>query len=104
MRARKATNRGVEGTLKRYSRGSDKGCSGGSVREGVGVSKGDRDDLRRARVEVLSIEERRVRLSERVMRGDAEALEEDRRLEQRLRELANWLMSVEQQDEGFGAS
>ena len=30
------------------------------------------------------------------MRGQAEALEEDQRLEARLRELAHWLMSVEQ--------
>ena len=44
----------------------------------------------------MSIEERRLQLSERVMRGEAEALEEDQRLEARLRELAHWLMSVEQ--------
>jgi hypothetical protein len=61
--------------------------------------------VRRAREEVLAIEERRLQLSERVMLGDAEALEEDRRLETRLRELAHWLMSVEQQDEeGSGSS
>ena len=69
------------------------------------MSTGDRDDVRRAREEVLAIEERRLQLSERVMLGDAEALEEDRRLETRLRELAHWLMSVEQQDEeGSGSS
>ena len=62
------------------------------------------EEVRRAREEVVSIEEARLRLSERVMRGDSEALEEDRRLEARLRELANWLMGVvEQQDKEAGA-
>ena len=60
------------------------------------MSTGDRDDVCKAREELMSIEERRLRLSERVMRGRAEALEEDQRLEARLRELAHWLMSVEQ--------
>ena len=68
------------------------------------MSTGDRDDVRRAREEVLSIEERRLQLSERVILGDAQALEEDRRLEVRLRELPAWLMSVRQQSEGPGAS
>jgi len=68
------------------------------------VSTGDRDDVRRAREEVLSIEQRRLQLSERVMLGDAQALEEDRSLEERLRELAAWLMRVQQQSEGPGAS
>ena len=68
------------------------------------MSTGDRDDVRRAREELLAIEERRLQLSERVMLGDAEALEEDRRLEDRLRELADWLMRVKQQSEGPGAS
>jgi len=68
------------------------------------VSTGDRDDVRRAQEELLSIEERRLQLSERVMRGDAQALEEDRRLEVRLRELAAWLMHVQQQSKGPGAS
>ena len=68
------------------------------------MSTGDRDDVRRAREELLAIEERRLQLSERVMLGDAQALEEDRRLEERLRELAAWLMRVQQQSEGPGAS
>jgi hypothetical protein len=68
------------------------------------VSTGERDDVRRAREEVLAIEQRRMQLSERVMLGDAQALEEDRRLEERLRELAAWLMRVQQQSEGPGAS
>ena len=67
------------------------------------MSTENRDDVRRAREEVLAIEERRLQLSERVMLGDAEALEEDRRLEERLRELAAWLMRVRQQGEGPGA-
>ena len=60
------------------------------------MSTEDRDDVRRAREEVLSIEQRRLQLSERVMRGDAQALEEDRHLEVRLRDLAAWLMRVRQ--------
>ena len=67
------------------------------------MSTEDRDDVRRAREEVLSIEERRLQLSERVMLGDAQALEEDRNLEVRLRELAAWLMRVRQQSQGPGA-
>jgi hypothetical protein len=38
--------------------------------------------------EVESLEARRLRLSEAVMKGDEKALEEDRRLELRIRELA----------------
>jgi hypothetical protein len=60
--------------------------------------------VRWAREELLAIEERRLQLSERVMLGDDEALEEDRRLEERLRKLADWLMRVQQQREGPGAS
>ena len=55
--------------------------------------------MRRAREELMRIEERRLRLSERVMRGEPEALTEDRRLEARLRELAHWLMRVEREEE-----
>ena len=64
-----------------------------------GVSTGDREDVRRAREKLMRIEERRLGLSERVMRGEPEALKEDRRLEARLRELAHWLMRVERQEE-----
>ena len=63
------------------------------------VSTGDREDVRRAREKLMRIEERRLGLSERVMRGEPEALTEDRRLEARLRELAHWLMRVERQEE-----
>jgi hypothetical protein len=63
------------------------------------VSTGDREDVRRAREELMRIEERRLGLSKRVMRGEPEALKEDRRLEARLRELAHWLMRVERQEE-----
>jgi len=52
----------------------------------------------------LAIEQRRLQLSERVMLGDAQALEEDRHLEVRLRDLAAWLIRVQQQSEGPGAS
>ena len=64
-----------------------------------GVSTGDREDVRRAREKLLRIEERRLGLSERVMRGEPEALKEDRHLEARLRELAHWLMRVEREEE-----
>ena len=63
------------------------------------MSTGDREDVRRAREELMRIEERRLGLSERVMRGEPEALREDRRLEARLRELAHWLMRVEREEE-----
>jgi hypothetical protein len=47
------------------------------------------DEARRARGEEASrLEARRLRLSEDVMKGDEKALEEDRRLEKRIRELA----------------
>ncbi len=63
------------------------------------MSSGDRDDVRRAREELMSLEERRLGLSERVMRGERAALEEDRRLERRLRDLARWLMRVDHEQE-----
>ena len=47
------------------------------------------DEVRRARGEEASrLEARRLRLSEDVMKGDEKALEEDRRLEKRIRQLA----------------
>jgi hypothetical protein len=46
------------------------------------------DEARRVREEVESLEARRLRLSEAVMKGDEKAFEEDRRLELRIRELA----------------
>lgn len=66
---------------------------------GGGVSTGDREDVRRVREELMSIEERRLGLSEKVMRGEREALKADRRLEARLRELAHWLMRVEREED-----
>jgi hypothetical protein len=47
------------------------------------------DEARRARgEEATRLEARRLRLSEDVMKGDEKALEEDLRLEKRIRELA----------------
>ena len=43
------------------------------------------------REEVMELEAARLRLSGKVMKGDEEAFEEDRRLERRIRELANHL-------------
>jgi hypothetical protein len=57
------------------------------------------EDVFRAREEVLKLESARLRLSEKVMKGDAEALEDDRRLERRIRELANqWTLGQEEED------
>lgn len=70
-----------------------------ALEAGGRVSTGDREDVRRAREKLMRIEERRLGLSERVMRGEPEALKEDRRLEARLRELAHWLMRVEREEE-----
>ncbi len=55
------------------------------------------DEVRRVRQEIEKLEAARLRLSEDVMRGKPEALEEDRRHEGRIRELAHWLMSVERE-------
>jgi predicted nucleic acid-binding Zn-ribbon protein len=57
------------------------------------------DEARRVREEVERIEARRLHLSESVMKGDEKALEEDRRLELRIRELARRRMGGNQ-DEG----
>jgi hypothetical protein len=46
------------------------------------------EEARRVREEVVRLEARRLRLSEAVMKGDEKALEEDSRLEQRIRMLA----------------
>lgn len=60
---------------------------------------------RRMREELEELEAARLRLSEDVMKGSAEALEEDRRLELRIRELARRPMGVEGEDgRGRGAS
>ncbi len=58
------------------------------------------EDVGRAREELMELEAARLRLSEEVMKGNTEALEEDRRLEQRIRELANQLASPGQEEEG----
>ncbi len=58
------------------------------------------EDVRRAREELMELEAARLRLSEEVMKGNSEALEEDRRLEQRIRELGNQLASPGQEEEG----
>ncbi|CAA9450706.1 MAG: hypothetical protein AVDCRST_MAG58-915 [uncultured Rubrobacteraceae bacterium] len=59
------------------------------------------DEARRVREEAERIEARRLHLSEAVMKGDEKALEEDRRLELRIRELARLPMEGNQ-DEGRG--
>jgi hypothetical protein len=64
-----------------------------------------KDASRRMREELEELEAARLRLSEDVMKGSAEALEEDRRLELRIRELARRPMGVEGEDgRGGGAS
>lgn len=64
-----------------------------------------KDASRRMREELEELEAARLRLSEDVMKGSAWALEEDRRLELRIRELARRPMGVEGEDgRGGGAS
>jgi hypothetical protein len=58
----------------------------------------ERDDIRRAREELVELEEARLRISSEVMRGNPEALAEDRRLENRIEELARWLVRVKRKD------
>ena len=53
------------------------------------------DAARRMREELEELEAARLRLSEAVMKGDEKALEEDERLELRIRELARRPMGVE---------
>ncbi len=63
------------------------------------------DAARRMREELEELEAARLRLSEAVMKGDEKALEEDERLELRIRELARRPMGVEGEDgRGGGAS
>ena len=56
------------------------------------------DEARRVREEAERIEPRRLHLSGAVMKGDEKALEEDRRLELRIRELARLPMGGAQDD------
>lgn len=65
------------------------------------------DAARRMLEELEELEAARLRLSEAVMKGDEKALEEDERLELRIRELAhrlteNHLKSVEGEEERGG--
>jgi hypothetical protein len=52
------------------------------------------------RQEILRLEERRLRMAPEVMGGDPEALEEDRRLERRIRELAHLAEAPPERDGG----
>ncbi len=56
------------------------------------------EDVQRAREELMELEAARLRLSGEVMKGNTEALEEDRRLERRVRELANQLTPGQEED------
>jgi hypothetical protein len=61
------------------------------------------DEARRARgEEALRLEARRLRLSEDVMKGDEKALEEDRHLEKRIRELARRSIGGDQDERRGG--
>jgi hypothetical protein len=46
----------------------------------------------------MELEAARLRLSGKVMKGDEEAFEEDRRLERRIRELANHLTPSQEEE------
>jgi hypothetical protein len=58
-----------------------------------------REELREA---ILRLEEARLRIAPDVMGGKPGTLEEDERLERRIRELAQRLKSSEQEGEGGG--
>ena len=63
-----------------------------------------KDASRRMREELEELEARRLRLSEAVMKGDEKALEEDQRLELRIRELARRPMGAKGEDERGGGA
>ncbi len=63
-----------------------------------------REEIRRAREELEELEATRLRISGAVMRGNPGALEEDRRLEEPIRELAHWLVSAQRKDKKGGAT
>ncbi len=55
------------------------------------------------RQEILRLEERRLRMAPEVMGGEPGAVEEDRRLERRIRELAH-LAEASPESDGGGAA
>jgi hypothetical protein len=55
------------------------------------------------RQEILRLEERRLRMAPEVMGGEPGAVEEDRRLERRIRELAH-LAEAAPEGDGWGAA
>jgi len=57
------------------------------------------EDARRAREELMELEAARLCLSEDVIKGNTEALEEGRRLERRVRKLANQLTTPPGQED-----
>ncbi len=62
------------------------------------------EDVCRTREELMELEAARLRLSEDVMKGTKEAIEEDRRLERRVRELANQLAPGQEDEPERGPS
>jgi hypothetical protein len=52
-----------------------------------------------ARKVLMNLEAARLRLARYVVQGDPQALEKDRRLERRIREVASWLRSIERGEE-----
>ena len=59
----------------------------------------EQDEVRRAREEIEELEAARVRLASGVIRGDPKAVNEDRRLERRLRDLSRLIMRAEWDEE-----
>ena len=57
------------------------------------------DEVRKTREAVERLENARLRLSGDVIRGDPKALDEDRQLQRRIRDLSRWIMRAEQQAE-----
>jgi hypothetical protein len=57
------------------------------------------EEVRRARAEIQELEAARLRLTDADMKGDPKALDEDRRLERRLRDLSRLIMRAERGEE-----
>ena len=55
------------------------------------------DEVRRVQEEIERLDAARVALSVEVMQGRPEAIEEDRQLEERIRELARWLVRAKRE-------
>jgi seryl-tRNA synthetase len=88
----------VEDANRLKGKAREQGRSGMTDRRG-GERKRLQEEVRRAREEVQELEAARLRLSSDVAKGHPRALNEDRRLERRLRDLARWIMRAEREED-----